>query len=134
MPKSKKNKKKSFAVQSMEMSTAVPEIIAHRMGSFMSAGTEPTDEHHEEFQLMWSEKANAFIDSWQAMALQGIKVNQEITQSFMQAMFTPWWVQDKKSSLTPVKLSVAALSIIDEGMSPFHKQTIFNAKRLKKDS
>jgi len=122
---------KSFTKQSAEVSAAVPEIIAHRMNSFMSAGLRPSEDQQEEFQLMWSEKSDAFVDSWKAMALQTSKVNQEFYSSIMQAMFTPWWKLKTVEVYTPEQFNNAALSVLNKGLEPIHEATTSNAKRLK---
>ena len=126
------NLNKSVAQQSLELSTSVPEVIAHRLSQFMFAGYQPNEEHHEEFNLMWSEKSDAFVESWQAMADQASIVNQEIFSSMVKAMFTPWWEMNKLEVCTPKKMNMAALSIINKGLEPIHAKTTSNAKRLKK--
>jgi len=125
------NHNKSIAMKSVELSTAVPEVIAHRMSQFMFAGYQPGDDHHVEFHLMWSEKNDVFFESWQAMADQTIKINQEFYSSMVKAMFTPWWKMSNMEVCTPKKLNRAALSIINKGLEPIHTTTTSNAKRLK---
>ncbi len=131
-PQQQVQQKKSLALQSVELSTAVPEVIVHRMSNFMFAGYNPSDAHHEEFQLMWSEKSDAFVESWQAMAQQTLKVNQEIYSSMVKAMFTPWWKMSHTEIYTPKKLNMVALSVINKGLEPIHIITTSNAIRLKK--
>ncbi len=118
-------------MKSAELSTAVPEVIAHRMSQFMFAGYQTSDDHHEEFQLMWSEKNDAFVESWQAMADQTMKINQEFYSSMVKAIFTPWWKMSHIDLYNPKKLNKAALSIINKGLEPIHSKTTSNAKRLK---
>ncbi|GAA0412153.1 hypothetical protein GCM10009133_20650 [Cocleimonas flava] len=125
------NVKKSIAMQSVELSTSVPEVMARRIGQFMFAGYQPNENHQEEFELMWSEKSDAFVESWQAMAEQTSKINQEIYSSVVKAMFTPWWEMNALEVCTPKKMNKAALSIINKGLEPIHAKTTSNAERLK---
>ncbi len=125
---------KSLNEQSVELSAAVPEVIAHRMNSFMSAGLRPSEGHQEEFQLMWSEKSDAFVDSWKAMAHQASIVNKEFYSSIMQTMFTPWWNMQAVEVYTHKQFNKAALSVLNKGLEPIHKTTTSNAKRLKSGS
>ena len=130
----KADQNKSLVERSVELSTAVPEVIAHRISNFMLSGFQPSEDHNEEFQLMLSEKSDAFIDSWQAMALQTSKVNQEIYSSIMQTMFTPWWNLQAVEVYTHREFNKAALSVLNKGLEPIHKTTTSNAKRLKSGS
>ena len=127
----KADQNKSFAEQSVELSTAVPEVIAHRLSSFMFAGFQPSEEHHEEFNLMWSEKSDVFLDSWKAMTYQTSKVNQEFYSTMVQTMFTPWWKLSEIEVCTPRKFNKVALSVLNKGLEPIHEATTSNAKRLK---
>ena len=126
------NVKKSIAMQSLEMSHSVPEVIAHRLNQFMFTGYKTSDIDNEEFNLMFSEKSDAFAESWQAMSDQTIKINHEIYSSMLKAMFTPWWKMSHLEVCTPKKLNHAALSIINKGLAPIHAKTTSNALRLKK--
>jgi len=121
----------SLTEKSVELSKAVPEVIAHRINSFMSAGLTPSEEHNEEFQLMLSEKSDAFVESWKAMALQASKVNQEFCSSVMETMFTPWWEMKTVEVYTPKQFNMAALSVLNKGLEPIYKTATSNAKRLK---
>ena len=125
------NVKKSIAMQSVELSTSVPEVMARRIGQFMFAGCQPNEDHHEEYQLMWSEKSDAFVESWHAMAEQTSKINQEIYSSVVKAMFTPWWEMNTLEVCTAKKMNTAALSIINKGLEPIHAKATSNAERLK---
>ncbi len=127
--KSKENK--SIATKSLELSASVPEVIAQRMKQLMFSGYQPTPEQYEEFNLMWSEKSDAFMESWQAMVNQASKVNQDIYSSMMKTMFTPWWKIETEDIYTPKKLQKATLSIMNKGLDPIYQKTLSNAERLK---
>ena len=132
MRNSKNYKKQSFFDQSMEVTTAVPQIVSHRMNEFLNAGMQPTPETQREFLLMWEEKITAFSESWHAATEQTMKINQQVAETLMQNMFTPWWDIYALNYITPSNLATAAHSILDKGMEPIHKQTISNARRLNK--
>jgi len=132
MRNSKASKNQSFIDQSIELSTAVPEIVAHRMNEFLNAGVQPSPETQREFMLMWEEKITAFSESWHAAAQETIKINQQLTESLIHHIFTPWWSISSEHHLTPAKINTATQSILDKSMEPIHKQAISNARRINK--
>ena len=132
MHNSKASKNQSFIDQSIELSTAVPEIVAHRMNGLLNAGVQPSAETRRELLLMWEEKVTAFSESWHAAAQETIKINQQFTESLIHHMFTPWWSISSEHHLTPAKINTAAQSILDKSLEPIHKQAISNARLINK--
>ena len=121
-----------LAKQSLELSTATPEVIALRLNKMMFTGIKPSAAQNEEFELMWAEKSDAFIKSWQAMAEQTIIANQEMYDTIFKSMFTPWWQMNPMDMFNPKKYNTEVLKVINKGLEPIHKIATANMERLNK--
>ena len=112
------SRRKSLAVQSVELGIAAPQVIAHRMTRMDPA----------EFQRMGLEKMAAAGEAWTAMAAQAFLENQKIAMSFMQSLWFPWTRPTPKSLSRQVKQATAA--IVGKGLAPVRRRAVANAKRL----
>ena len=63
------------ATQAMELSLAVPEVVARRIMRMALAGSFPSDADRDEFLRMGTEKVSAFYESWNSMFLAGCRAN-----------------------------------------------------------
>jgi hypothetical protein len=95
-----------------ELALAAPQVVAHRVGRMLTAGSTPSAADVAEFQRMGAEKVAAFFESWNAMAAQALRLQAQ------QLRFSPaaWWA--------PVVDLAAA------GLAPVHRRATANAKRL----
>jgi hypothetical protein len=109
MPR-KRRRSKPLAQQAAELSVAVPHVMAHRFARMALSGPLPSARDRREFQRMYTEKTLALTESWNAMALQMLRANQQIAFSPMQAA-----------------LEVAAIA-----MAPFHRRAVANSRRLSR--
>jgi hypothetical protein len=123
----RRRRSKSLAVQTVELAVAVPQVLAHRAMRMAAAGASPSAHDRKEFQRMGSEKVAAFAESWNAMALQTFRANQQLALSYMQSLWFPWM---RRRSSASKQLSNAALGILGKGMAPIHRRALANAKRL----
>ena len=112
------SRRKSLAVQSVELGIAAPQVIAHRMTRMDPA----------EFQRMGLEKMAAAGEAWTAMAAQAFLENQKIAMSFMQSLWFPWTRPTPKSLSRQVNQATAA--IVGKGLAPVRRRAVANAKRL----
>ena len=119
-------KPKPLAAQAAELAVAVPQVVAHRVTRMAIAGVSPSARDRKEFQRMGAEKVAAFSESWNAMALQALRANQQFALSFMQSLLFPWATPKSASR----QVSNAALGIVSKGMAPVHRRAVANAKRL----
>ena len=90
-----------LASQAMDLSIAVPQVIAHRMLRMALAGHSPTARDRREFQRMGTEKMWAFYESWNAMFLQ---------------MALSW--------------HQGPMAVLATGMAPIRRRAVANARRL----
>lgn len=120
---------KSLPTLATEVAYAAPQVIAHRLTRMVFAGVNPSVRDQREFYRMGTEKVEAFYESWNAMMLQTLQINQSIFFS----MWFPWAAQS--SSKSPVEqLEQAATQILTSAIKPVHKRAVSNAKRLNKTS
>ena len=112
------SRKKSLAVQSVELGIAAPQVIAHRMARMDPA----------EFQRMGLEKMAAAGEAWTAMATQAFLENQKLAMSLMQSFWFPWMRPARTSLSTQVNRATEA--ILGKGLAPVRRRAVANAKRL----
>lgn len=121
------NSSKSLPTLASEVAYAAPQVITHRLTRMALAGANPSARDQREFYRMGAEKVEAFYESWSAMLLQTLQINQRLWCS----VWFPWMVQ--ASSKSPVEqLEQAATQILTSGIKPVHKRAVSNAKRLNK--
>ena len=125
-----RRKRKLLITKTAELAFAVPLVVAHRITRMAIAGFSPTERDRKEFQRMGTEKTTAFIESWNAMAMQGIRANQALTASVVQAFWAPWISGKPSARAAMTRLHNAALGVIGKGMGPVHRRAVGNAKRL----
>lgn len=130
---SKRRTRKSMTVRAAELSIAVPAVIAHRVTRMAQVGTSHSVRDRKEFYRMSTEKIAAFNESWNAMAFQAVRANQQMVMSFMQSFWFPWGSAKSSTKSTSLrKLTNAAQSILEKGLVPIHRRVISNSKRLRR--
>lgn len=111
--------------KSAELAIAAPQVVAHRLTRMALASPQLSARDRKEFQGMVREKQLAFGQAWTAMAIEAMRINQQILSSFL---FRPW------SFLKPghsAKLyGDGAQAILAKGIAPVHKKAVANARRL----
>jgi hypothetical protein len=130
MPTRRNRKMNSLAIQTAELAMAVPQVVAHRVTRMAMAGASPSARERREFHRMGAEKLAAFNESWQAMALQTLRANQQLSLWFMRSLWYPWIGTRPSVRATSRQLNNAALGILAKGIAPVHRRAVANAKRL----
>ena len=124
-----------IGMQAAELMFAAPPVVAHRMGRMRAAGAAPSARDQREFQRMGTEKMAAFGESWNQMALEVLKANQQMAQAWMSA----WWFPVRAPSVAAARRSLtraaaqmqsSALRVMSSGLAPVHRRATANAKRL----
>ena len=123
-----------IGLQTTELMLSAPLVITHRLGR-MRAGAGISGRDLSEFQRMGTEKFAAFGESWNQMALEVLKANQQITQAWMSAWWLPVRLTSGVGALRPFARTAAqmqnsALRVIGSGLAPVHRRATANAKRL----
>lgn len=123
---------RSLAIQTAELAVAVPQVVAHRVTRMAMAGATPSAGERREIHRMGAEKLAAFGESWQAMALQTLRANQQFALWFMRSLWYPWFGARPSVRAASRQLNSAALGILAKGMAPVHRRAVANAKRLRR--
>ncbi len=130
MSKHSSNTNSSLPTRSMELAVSVPEVVAHRLMNFSTAGVSYSPNDYLELYRMWSEKYTVFGESWSAMANEVLRYQQTILASYSRYWFNPWLMP--YASQQSVLMSTVGFgeAVIKKGLDPIHRTTIENAKRL----
>lgn len=123
-------KSKSLSAQAAALAVAVPQVIVHRAIRMAMAGASPSARDRKEFHRMGAEKVAALTESWNAMAVQTFRANQQLALSYMQSLWFPWLSPMSSAKSASRQLSNAALGILGKGMAPIRRRAVANAKRL----
>jgi hypothetical protein len=122
--------------QASELMLAAPQVVAHRLGRMAVAGARPSAKDRREFQRMGAEKLAAFGEAWQAMLIQMMKSNVQMTAAWLQG---GWSAPSSRRSVPApapalhriaVEWQLAALELLGQGMRPVHRRAVANARRL----
>jgi hypothetical protein len=122
----------TLAIQATELAVAAPLVVAHRLSRLALAGRLPARRDHKELTLMGAEKAAAFHESWNAMLIQSIRIQQDFAASMWRLFWLSWLSGGAFSALPKIDLPDAALRVVAKGMAPVHRRVVANAKRLSR--
>jgi hypothetical protein len=125
-------KSKSFALKSMELAAAVPQVVAHRVTRMALAGPTLSNRDRKEFEMMVHEKHAAFAQAWGNMAWQAFRANQVLTASLLRSFFTPFSPKWPSVKSAAVQVQNATIDVLGKGLAPIHRTAVSNAKRLAK--
>ena len=126
----RKRTHKSLAVKAAELAFAVPQVVAHRVTRMALSGRTPSARDRKEFELMVAEKNAAFVESWNAMAVQTVLANQALAASFFKSFFTTARGKKPSAARSAAQFQRAALAVVGSGLAPVHRKATANAKRL----
>jgi len=113
----------------MELSLAVPEVVARRIMRMALAGSFPSDAYRDEFLRTGTEKVSAFYESWTSMFLAGCRANLQFFSSWP-SISAIWLSQGRRARGAAVQR--AALDVLASGIAPIHRRAVGNAKRLRR--
>lgn len=122
-------KLKSIATRSTDLAFATPQVVARRLARLAAAGPVPSPRDRKEFELMASEKAAAFTESWRAMARQALRPNVALATSLARSFWSPW-PGSRASTRVRNQMHDAVLDVLDKGLAPIQRKANANAKRL----
>jgi hypothetical protein len=119
-----------LATQASQLALAVPQVMAHRLTRMALGGSAPNERDQAEFKRMSAEKMTAFSQSFTAMALYALKVQQEMSWALARSMFSPWLGSAPTFASSMRDMQGAALGMATAGLSPVHRTATANARRL----
>lgn len=119
-----------LATQATELMFAAPQVVAHRLARMTAPGAGVSRRDQREFHRMSAEKLSAFSQSWNDMAFQMLKANQQMTRAWM---FGAWFpVRAASNAALYRQMQSSALQIIGSGLAPVRQRAVANAKRLRR--
>jgi hypothetical protein len=118
-PRARRRSSTPLATQAVELSLAVPQVVAHRLAAIAIAGHNPSASHRREMHLMGTEKIAAFYESWAAMSW-------EMGRACLE-MWT-WWIPEQGGAAH--RAHRTAHAILSSGLAPIHRRAMANARRL----
>ena len=113
-------------MRAAELSMAVPQVVALRTARMLAAGASPDARDRRELARMGTEKVQAYWESVNAMALQTVKMNQELALIAMRQWWSGW--ASPWSAMLPAQR--AAARVLEQGLVPVHRAATANARRL----
>lgn len=124
-----------ISTQATELMFAAPQVVAHRLGRMRAAGAGTSVRDRREFRRMSAEKVAAFGESWNQMALQVLKANQQMAQAWVSAWWFPLRIPSSAAtrqsfSRAAAQMQSSALRVMSSGLGPVHRRATANAKRL----
>ena len=122
----------SLFAKSAQLAVAVPQVVAHRVTRMAIAGPVPSARDRKEFKRMVAEKASAFGEAWNGMALQAMLAYQALVASWLRALWVPSLDRRRSAAAVAAELQRAALGVLGKGMAPVHRKAVANAKRLSR--
>jgi hypothetical protein len=99
------------------------------MARLATSGPQLSARDRKEFELMGAEKISVFMESWSAMALQTLRVQQTLGIGLLRSWCSPWSPANHPSHST-AQLQNAALDVLSHAIAPMHRSATANAKRL----
>lgn len=126
MPSRRRHNTNVLVKEATQLAFAVPQVITHRVARMALARPVLSDRDRKEFRRMGTEKMGAFMESWNAMAMQAFRANQALTMSFARA----FWSSSLTANAVSAQLQSAALGVLGKGMAPVRRRAVANSKRL----
>jgi hypothetical protein len=118
---------RTLGTQLVELGTAAPVVVAHRMAQMAAAGSRPSARDRREFARMSNEKVSAAWESWMDMTRYAMTWNTAAAQAAW-AFWMPWTFAPKHlPSPQDALLGMAAA-----GVAPYRRRAMANDRRLGK--
>ena len=129
MPAHRKRTRTPSWLKATEFALAVPQVVSHRLTRMASAGMSPSARDRSEFLRMGTEKVAAFAESWNAMAMEAMRVQQRASILWWRAFWMPW-LYGNPNRYAASSMRNAQRRIFGKGMAPIQRRAVANAKRL----
>lgn len=122
----------ALTAKTADLTLAAPQVVAHRVTRMALVGPMLSQRDRNEFSRMVTEKIGAFVQAWQAMALQALLAQQALAASAWRMALSPMPWSASSASRAAAQVQDAAASVLDKGLTPVHRTVVANAKRLSR--
>ncbi len=133
MPYRKRPAASKLPLQMAALQMAVPQVVAHRVTQMALAGARPSANDRAEFNLMVAEKQTAFMQSWAAMWMEGLRSQQRMAWSLATAWRSPKDVCHLGPAALQQRLMREGAQVLSHGLAPVERKATANAKRLSRN-
>ena len=130
MPRRPRRANRRLATRALDLSIAVPQVVAHRLARIAQAGATPSASDLAEIHRMGVEKFAAFGAAWQAMALAAMRAQQSYLRALSRAMLAPWWLAPPSPGAMARRAGAVAGNVLAAGIAPIRHKAVGNARRL----
>lgn len=115
-----------------QLSSDVPQVVAHRVSRLATSGPMPSARDRQEFTDMVVEKPMAFAHSYLNMWMAGLQVHQTFWNSLSRAMLQPPWLSIRTHADAFHRAGQGGWFVLDQGIGPIQRQASSNARRLNR--
>jgi hypothetical protein len=115
-----------------QLSTDVPQVVAHRVSRMASSGPVPSARDRQEFTDMVVEKPMAFAHSAMNMWAASLQVQQAYWLSLSRALLQPPWLSVRAHAELMRRAGQGGWFVLDQGIGPIQRQATSNARRLNR--
>ena len=115
-----------------QLSSDVPQVVAHRVSRMATSGPVPSARDQREFTGMVMEKPMAFAHSYMNMWMAGLQVQQTFWASLSRAMLQPPWLSLRTHADAFHRAGQGGWFVLDRGIGPIQRQAASNARRLNR--
>lgn len=117
----------------MEIGTAAPLVIAHRVARMALAGPSLSARDRKEFTGMVMEKQVAFTQAWFAASQQAFRAQQALSLAAWRSLMGGGWLTPSRASTSLARqMEHQAASVVGAALEPVRKKAVSNAKRLSR--
>jgi hypothetical protein len=132
MHKPRRSHTAKVLTQLTRLSSAAPQVIAHRLQRMAAAGPVVSARDRREFSGMVAEKPLALAQAWQGMWHAGAKAQQELLLSLTRTLLQPGWVKPATGTRLARQIGESGLAVLSQGLAPLERKASANARRLAK--
>ena len=113
-----------------ELALAAPLVATHRLSRLAGGGPVYSARDLSEFAGMVEEKQQAFFQSWMAMSMEAIRIQQQMWLAWMRPGMWPTLSAWPRTGPLPQWRPDHLLRIAGMGLGPVHRKALANARRL----
>jgi hypothetical protein len=125
-----RRKASTLGLQLVDLATAVPSVVGHRVARLATAGPAPSKRDRNEFRRMGQEKSEAFAESFRAMSIATLQANQRMALTLMRTA----WLNPLGTRPSPIAIGAlwhsALVDVLGKGVAPVRRRAAANARRL----
>jgi hypothetical protein len=113
-----------------ELALAAPLVATQRLSRLAAGGPVYSARDRREFAGMVEEKQVAFFQSWMAMSMETMRIQQQMWLAWVRPLMWPTLSAWSRTAPVPQWSPDHLLRIAGMGLGPVHRKALANARRL----